>query len=173
MNSITLNHALAVKKINLMALALLVVGVLSSGLTIHYYQALLSDTRKLEANIDALSRSKAVSHFPKANANQSAQKTHDVAAVNVAIAEIVLPWTAIFKTLEATNDEAVKLLAVEPNIRKQTLRMSAVALGVDDMMNYVDSLIQQKMLKSVALISQEVAEVNGQSAVRFVVEAAW
>ncbi len=173
MSSITLNHALAIKKINLTALVLLVLGVLISGLTINYYQSLLSDTRKLETNIDALSRAKSVRHLPKANINQNAQKTHDVAAVNEAIAEIVLPWTAIFKMLEATNNDAVKLLAVEPNIKKQTLRISAVAMDVDSMMAYVDSLIQQKMLKSVALVSQESAEVNGQSAVHFVVETAW
>jgi len=173
MSTITLNHALAVKRVNLTALVLLVTGVLISCLIINYHQSLLSDTRKLEANIDALSRAQSVRYLPKVNVNHNAQKTHDIAAVNAAIAEIVLPWNAIFKILEATKSDAVKLLAVEPSIKKQTLRITALALDVDSMMAYVDSLIQQKMLKNVALVSQESAEVNGQPAVHFVVETAW
>ncbi len=173
MRTVQLNHAFTTKKSTASAMFLLVTGVLMLVGTIFYFQQISSKTHRLEADIEQLTLSKNTRPSFKVNSKEYMKTRDEVVAVNAAISEIVMPWTSIFKTLEATDSTDVKLMSVEPNIKKQTLRMDAVAIDVDSMMRYIDDLSQQKMLKSVTLVTQQSADINGQAAVHFVVEARW
>lgn len=145
--------------------------------SIFYMQNLSSKTQRLEAAIEQLAHSKNprssanINH--KLNSKESIKARDEIAALNVAISEIVTPWTSIFKTLEAIEHEDIKLMSIEPNAKKQAVRINAVAIDVDSMMQYIDDLSQQKLLKNVTLITQENADINGLPALHFVVEAQW
>jgi Tfp pilus assembly protein PilN len=173
MRTVQLNHALTTKKITSSAMILLITGALMLAGSIFYFQQISNKTHRLEADIEQLTHSKILQPSLKVNSKEYIKTRDEVVAVNAAISEIVMPWTSVFKTLEATDSPDVKLMSVEPNIKKQALRMNAVAMDVDSMMRYVDDLSQQKMLKSVALVTQQSADINGQPAVHFVVEARW
>jgi predicted amino acid-binding ACT domain protein len=177
MNNIGLNHVLMTHKIDVLATSLLVIGnVLSIALFLYCHQ-LTSETAFLQ--IDMRQRSEATNKpnlnrsLLQINVKEHAIKHDEITAVNAAIKEIVLPWPALFKSLEAVDSAEVKLLALEPNAKQRTLHITAVALDVDGMMRYVRGLTQQSVLKEVVLQSQETTEINGQAAIRFVIGAAW
>ncbi len=173
MRTIQLNHALTAKTHTSSAMFLLITGALMLAGSIFYFQQISSKTQRLEADIEQLMHSKNQRPLLKVNSKEYIQARDEAVAVNAAISEIVMPWAPIFKTLEATDRADVKLMSVEPNTKKQALRMNAVAMDVDSMMRYVDDLSQQKMLTSVTLVTQQSADINGQPAVHFVVEARW
>ncbi|WP_232415315.1 MULTISPECIES: hypothetical protein [Methylotenera] len=173
MKAIYLNHAFSSKKSASTAMFLLISGGLMLATSVFYIQYLTNKTHRLEADIEQLAHSKNPRSSVKLNNKESIKTRDEMVAVNAAISEIVMPWTSIFKILEATDSPDIKLMTIEPNTKKQVLRINAVAMDMDSMMRYIDDLSQQKMLKSVALVTQENADINGQPALHFVVEALW
>ena len=173
MKAIYLNHASTYQKRNSTAIFLLISGGLMLAASVFYMQNLSNETQRLEADIEQLAHSKNPRSSLKTNSKESIKTRDEIAAVNAGISEIVMPWTSIFKTLEATDSPDIKLMSIEPNTKKQALRINAVAMDVDSMMRYIDDLSQQKMLKNVVLVTQENADINGQPALHFVVEALW
>jgi|SRR5450830_36504 len=177
MNRMDLNHVLMKREINEYAFSLLVIGGLLSVGLFFYYQQLVSQNELLQIEVQQRTQAPIKSRNSRAllqlNTKEDGKKHDEIIAVNAAIKEIVLPWPALFKTLEAASRDGVKLLALQPNAKQRILRITAVALDVDSMIAYVDELTQQKTLKEVALLSQEFVETNGQKTVQFVVEAVW
>ncbi len=177
MNHICLNHVLMIHRINVFATTLLLLGsVLSIALFLYSHQ-LSSEAELMQTSIRQLSETTNKAHFrpslSQSNARAEARKNDEVIAVDAAIKEIVLPWQALFKSLESVNGAEVTLLALEPNAKQRSLHITAVALDNDSMMRYVDALAQQTILKEVVLLSQQSTEINGQKAIRFMIGAAW
>lgn len=173
MKAIKLNHALTVRQNSPIAMILLLVGSLIFCAGFLYIQYLSKQTQRLEADIEKLSHPKLVKPLFKLNSKEYLKAREESVAINSVVSEITLPWTALFKTLEAVDRPEIKLMSVEPNTKKQSLRINAVAMDTENMMSYIDDLSTQKMLKSVALVTQQNADINGQPALHFVVEALW
>jgi Tfp pilus assembly protein PilN len=177
MNHIGLNHVLMTRKIDVLATSLLGIGgVLNIALFLYCHQ-LSNKTELLQMDLrqrsEATNQSRLSRSLSQINAKEHTVKLDEITAVNAAIKEIVLPWPALFKSLEAVDSAEVKLLALEPNAKQHTLHITAVALDTDSMMRYVRGLTQQSLLKEVVLQSQETTDINGQAAIRFVIGAAW
>ena len=186
MRYIHLNHGLMTRRVNVVAMALLIIGSVFSIALFLYCRQLTSKTELLHIDMQQRAQSRVTSRFLspssrtflQTNNKEETGKHDEIVAVNAAIREIVMPWPALFKTLESVNQEDVKLLALEPsaktlNTQQRTVRITAVALDANSMMRYVDELAQQKMLKKVALLSQESTEISGQKVIQFVIEAVW
>ncbi|MEQ1488900.1 MAG: PilN domain-containing protein [Methylotenera sp.] len=172
MNRILLNHAV-LHQTSALATALLLVGSLLSGAVFYYYQQIISNTKLVQSDIEQLTQP--VKSLKKSRALPTNDVTEDVKtkAMNAAIADILLPWSALFNALESATPTAIKLIAVEPNSKKRTVRITALAQNNDVMMAYVDNLVQQNTLSNIALVSQEVTELSGQQAIQFAIEAVW
>jgi Tfp pilus assembly protein PilN len=95
------------------------------------------------------------------------------AAVNTAILQLNLPWRALRDAVQAATPPSVALLALEPDARKRTLRISAEARGSDEMIGYVEQLQRQDWFASVTLARHEINEQDPNHPVRFQVDAQW
>jgi Tfp pilus assembly protein PilN len=177
MNHVDLNHVLMTHRINMLATTLLVLGsVLCIALFLYSHQ-LSSETELLQIgmrqHIETTNKPRSNRPLLQSNAKADAEINDETIAANAAIKEIVLPWSALFKSLESVDSADVKLFVLEPNAKQRTLHITAIALDSDSMMRYVDELTQQSILKEVVLQSQETTDISGQKAIRFVIEAAW
>lgn len=170
---VTLNHSAQPYRLKMTALILLVMGGLTNAGLFFYHQHLANKTHFLKAEIQQMTQVNKPSGSMQMRARENSNSQNETGAINAAITEITLPWPPLFKALEATNNEAVKLLALEPSPKKANLRITAVALDIDSMMRYMGDLNHQRILKNVTLLSQESAEVNGRIVVRFLIEAGW
>lgn len=169
MNKIILNHAAMHGRGNLSSLLLLVAGaVFYVGIFI-YWQQLSSKVEQLNLTIQKLAQSQpsTVRHTLVKQDTAKAQE------INSAIAEIVLPWNSVFKALEASNHDGIQMLAIEPNAKTRLVRIRAVAFDNDNMMRYLQNLNTQKGLRQVRLVSHEMVDINGHSAIELVAEALW
>jgi Tfp pilus assembly protein PilN len=95
------------------------------------------------------------------------------AAVNAAILQLNLPWRQLQDAVAAANSPSVALLALDPDPRKQTLRITAEAKNSDDMVGYVEQLKQQEFFAGAALLRHETNEQDPNRPLRFQVEVQW
>lgn len=96
------------------------------------------------------------------------------AAVNAAIAQLNLPWLKLQDALATATPAAVALLALEPDARKQMLKITAETRSSDAMIEYIAQLKQQELFGTrVQLLRHEINELDPNKPMRFQIEAHW
>lgn len=150
---------------------LLGVALLVSGITVGLQasqqqavrdEALHAQQRKLAAAVRAPLRQPETA-IPEAQAT----------AVNATVLQLNLPWRQLQDAVAAANMPTVALLALDPDPRKQVLKLTAEAKNADDMVGYVEQLKQQEFFSSAALLRHETNEQDPNRPLRFQVEVQW
>jgi hypothetical protein len=91
----------------------------------------------------------------------------------LALQRLSLRWNELFAALESTRPAGVALLAIEPDPRKSTVKLTAEAKTAEDMLDYVERLQTTGGLADVALASHQVKPSDPLQPLRFVVLASW
>ncbi|MBV6319927.1 PilN domain-containing protein [Duganella violaceipulchra] len=95
------------------------------------------------------------------------------AFVNGAILQLNLPWRELQDAVAAATPRNVALVAMEPDPRKQVLKITAETKNSDDMVAYVAELKQQELFSGVMLTRHEINEQDPNRPLRFQLEATW
>ena len=152
MRAVKLNHACAPKHNPWLARALLAAGCLASiGMSMAMHDV-NTKAAMLEADASRLRHPR--QEIRQSEAEAALQRT-EMATVQKTMTELALPWEPLFQALESTHTPHVKLLAMEPNPRQLKLRISAAASETQDILDYIQALDRQPMLKDVFLLRQE------------------
>lgn len=104
---------------------------------------------------------------------ESAIPEAQAVAVNGAILQLNLPWRQLQDAVAAANTPHVALLALDPDPRKQTLKITAETKGSDEMVGYVEQLKQQEFFTGAALLRHEINDQDPNRPLRFQVEVQW
>ena len=94
-------------------------------------------------------------------------------AVNATVMQLNLPWRALQDAVASATPAGVALLALEPDARKRTLRISAEARTSDEMIDYVARLKREELFSDVALTHHEINDQDPNRPIRFELDAAW
>ncbi len=92
---------------------------------------------------------------------------------NAILQQLALPWDALFQTLEATRDQDIALLSIQPDAAKQSVRIGGEAKNLDTLLAYITRLEQGRVLDHVYLTSHEVRTQDAEQPVRFSLAAHW
>ncbi len=103
---------------------------------------------------------------------ETAVQQAEMMAARHAMAELALPWEALFRALERSRSEDVQLLSVDPDAKRHRVRLSAEATEADAMLAYIRQLDQQPMLRKVLLLQHERGDAS-EGKLRFTIEAEW
>lgn len=95
------------------------------------------------------------------------------AFVNGAVAQLNLPWRELQDAVAAATPRNVALVSMEPDARKQVLKLTAETKNSDDMVAYVAELKQQETFSGVLLTRHEINEQDPVRPLRFQLEATW
>ncbi len=134
---------------------------------------LLEQQRQREQQIRQLQqRAAALSAAPLALAKTVIPEAQ-AAYVNGAVMQLNLPWRALQDAVASGTPRTVALVALEPDPRKQTLKITAETKTSDDMVSYVEELKQQELFSSVVLTRHEINEQDANRPLRFQLEAVW
>jgi hypothetical protein len=95
------------------------------------------------------------------------------AAVNAAVLQLNLPWRGLHDAVQAATPATVALLALEPDAKKRSLRITAEAKGSDEMIAYVEALQRIDWFGAVALVRHEINEQDPNRPIRFQIDAQW
>lgn len=135
------------------------------------YQEGREELAALQAAIAA--RSSAVRPLPVTATPTFAVSDAQAQAVNDAVMQLNLPWRDLVEAVRAATPGNVALLALEPDAKRRTLRITAEAKNSDDMLAYVAKMEEQGWFGSVALVRHEIAEQEPNRPLRFQVSAQW
>jgi len=96
-------------------------------------------------------------------------------AVNAAVRQLNLPWRALHDAVEQATPKTIALIALEPDPRRRSIRITAEAKSSDDMIAYVEQLKQQALFGAgtVTLLRHETDELDPNRPLRFQLEAQW
>ncbi len=95
------------------------------------------------------------------------------ASVNAAVMQLNLPWRALQDAIGAATPPAIAMLALEPDARKRSMKITAEAKSSDAMIAYVEKLKEQELFAGVALTRHEINEQDPARPIRFQIEAEW
>lgn len=95
------------------------------------------------------------------------------AAVNAAVLQLNLPWRALHDAIAAATPDSIALLALEPDPRRRSMKITAEARTSDEMIAYVEQLKQQELFGAVALLHHEINELDPNRPIRFQLDAQW
>jgi Tfp pilus assembly protein PilN len=95
------------------------------------------------------------------------------AAVNAAVLQLNLPWRALHDAVQAGTPASIALLALEPDARRNTVRITAEAKRSDDMIAYVEALQKVEWFSAVTLARHEINEQDPNRPIRFQLDAQW
>jgi Tfp pilus assembly protein PilN len=121
---------------------------------------------------DVRQRASALARLPAA-VPQTAIPAAQANAVNAAVLQMNLPWRDLQDAVAAATPPNIALLALEPDARKQILKITAEAKNSDEMVGYIELLKQQEFFRSAALARHEIGEQDPNHPIRFQVEAQW
>lgn len=108
-----------------------------------------------------------------APAARSAIPEAQAKAVNAAVLQLNLPWRDLQDAVAAATPPTVALVALEPDPRKQVLKITAETKSSDDMIAYIELLKQQEFFTGAALLRHEIHDLDPNRPLRFQAEVQW
>jgi Tfp pilus assembly protein PilN len=147
------------------------VAALAAGLE---YRHLAGEVERLERSI-ADSRRLARRDLPRlrAAASDPKQLAEEVRGANLVLAQLTLPWDALFGEIEAAGGDGVALLSIQPDAAGGTVRLTGEARSYQEVLAYVGRLERREALSRVFLTSHELRAGGAQRPVAFAVLAHW
>lgn len=138
------------------------------------YQAIGAETSVLETRIADFRRMVRRELPPiREAAMDSKVLVQEIRQANVVLAQLNVPWDALFRALEGAAIDGVTLLAIQPDVGSGQVRISGEARTYDLALRYVAKLEQSERFASVFLTSHEVRASAPQRPVVFGLVADW
>ncbi len=173
LKKIQLDHGQSASKQSLLALVLLLSGIVVAAIVMIDLQQVTKRIGVLQLEMNQAQHPRVTSDMLSLQGKENSTKRDEVGAVQVAIADLKLPWDTLFIMLESLKTPQVRLLTVEPNPRQHKLRLTAESASTEDMFDYVAALTKQPLLSHVFLLTHERSEDGRELPISFVIEATW
>lgn len=129
-----------------------------------------SQTQRLAA-LKARSATPVAKAPPKAD--MSPGEAARARAVRQTAQKLVTPWSEMLASLETAPTKSVALIAVEPSVSKRTVRVTAEARSLTDMLDYLAAMQADTRMSDVVLVSHQIQTQTPGTPVRFLVQAGW
>ena len=154
-----------------LGVVLLVIGAAWLIQVVNSTRVLNARIERAEAHQQSMARhSKIKPAAPPLDAEALQQR---IKQANAILQQLALPWDALFQTLEATRDQDIALLSIQPDAAKQRVRIGGEAKSLTTLLAYITRLEQGRVLDHVYLTSHEVRTQDAEQPVRFSVAAHW
>jgi Tfp pilus assembly protein PilN len=153
---------------------LLAAGAFAAVATFVEYRALADEATRLDARIAdtqrmarrELPRLRQASLDPKAVAEE-------VRNANAVLAQLTIPWDALFREIEAAGDRSIALLSIQPDAGTRALRITGEARRFEDVLAYIGRLEGRPALANVFLASHELRQGGAHRPVAFTLVGQW
>jgi Tfp pilus assembly protein PilN len=122
--------------------------------------------KALRENEAGLARRAPAARAPKAS-------PQEIAAVRETVQRLSLRWDELFMALESAANDRVALVAIEPDLRAGTVKISGDGKDYLSALSYVANLSRTEGLGAVQLVRHEQKANDPSGPVSFAVSAAW
>lgn len=113
-------------------------------------------------------------HVVRPLAEQSARvQTLEVKQANQVVQQLNLPWSALFKAVEASGGKNIALLSMEPDMQRGTVKISGEAKDLDALLDYAKQLSKREVFSNVFLQNHKIQQTDPQKPLHFALLAYW
>ena len=173
MRAIHLDYA-ASRKLSLLGLAIFTFVLLLLVGTWQLSKSLDRQSIALDKSIQQLKISTGLKESePTVKAKSPADLLAKIEEAKKLAAFLMIPWGDVLHALESSALDEVALLALEPDVKKRQLKITAEAKNKDIMFSYLEKLEASEELANVYLLKHEIVEDVDQRPIRFVAVASW
>jgi hypothetical protein len=152
--------------------AVLALGLNVTGGVSRYREEAAAVERLRAESVDTAARAAAAAGMAAAPVRAAVPEAQ-ARAVNAALMQLNLPWRGLHDAIQAATPAAIALLALEPDARKSSVRITAEARTSDDMIAYVGQLQRIDWFGTVLLARHEINEQDPNRPIRFQIDARW
>jgi len=172
--AIALDFAGPASPLGRFAPVLLLAGALGLAAAGLHYRTLAGELREREARVTQL-RELTQRSLPalSAEANASPEAREQVRKANEVLAQINVPWGALFAAIEGAQQKDIALLAVQPDARGRSVAISGRAQDMKDVLAYMGRLEAGGRLREVVLTEHEVKLEEPAQPTQFSLSARW
>jgi Fimbrial assembly protein (PilN) len=97
----------------------------------------------------------------------------EVTRANGVLANLAVPWDALFAELEAASNSNVALLSIQPGTGGKRVLLSGEARRFEDLLSYMQRLESTSGFANVLLTEHEMRNASADRAVSFTLAADW
>ncbi len=149
-------------------------GLIAVALLVVYFLTLQTAIDKLESRRTSIEHQ---AHHTTRSTHRSAEDEQQLRAevkdANEVLSQLSLPWVALFKDIEASQQQQVALLAIVPDAPRRVIKISGEARDLSAVLGYLRNLQKAKSLKSVYLQNHQVELRTAEKPVHFTILASW
>ncbi|MCW5620289.1 MAG: hypothetical protein KIS79_04190 [Burkholderiales bacterium] len=153
---------------------LLLIGALVAAAAFMHYRAVAGALQARNAQVSGL-RELTQRTLPALSdgASASPEMREQIRKANEVLAQINVPWSGLFASIEAAQDEDVALLAVQPDVRTRSVAISGQARDMTSVLAYMTRLEHDARLREVILANHAVKVQEAGQPVEFTLAARW
>ena len=153
---------------------LLTLAAAAAAIAVRHHQAIDAEDARWEARLDRATRDVGLVRAARpASPEVLRAQVAEVQQANAVLHELDLPWDALFEAVEGAADKNVALLALEPEMRKGRVAITAEAKDFAAVLAYAKRLGARGAFSSVHLQQHQVQHADPQRPVRFSLLAVW
>jgi Tfp pilus assembly protein PilN len=174
MHALALDYQISRRKSNRPEIILLLSGLAATLFLGIHYLTVTTEMEQLESQqTTAASKTKHRVVDARLASLNAQQLRAEINQANVVLAQLALPWEALFRDIESSQRGRVALLSIEPNADKRTVKITGEAKDLAAMLSYLQFLQQKPSLHGVYLQSHHVDQQTAEKPVRFTLNASW
>lgn len=143
------------------------------ALTGGYYYRLTETMSVWQARADKIEGSIRRQMTVKASRRDAREVLQEIGYANEVLRQLSLPWENLFRAVEASAEQDVTLLGMEPDVEKRIVRISCEARNIAAMLSYIKRLELQRMFGGIYLQNHQIQEQDPEKPVRFSLVASW
>jgi hypothetical protein len=155
-------------------IVVLVLALITLILTGTYYYGLSSQVSNLEDKV-VRAKDRGAQHdlANRSTARSAVELAQEVTNANDVLRHLSVPWDSLFHAVESSGGHNVTLLAIEPDVEKQQVKIQGEAKNFSALMSYITHLQGQAVFGSVYLQNHDVQKDDPDKPVRFSLLADW
>lgn len=170
MRALTLDFKQTPRRWSALGLVLLALGALALGFVANQERNLAGQIELAESRLEVLAKRGKIKPALPLDAQALQQ---EIRQANEILQQLALPWDALFQAVEATSEQEIALLSIQPDVGKRIVRIGGEAKDFEALLAYITRLEQNKILDHVYLTSHEVRTQVAEKPVRFALVANW
>ena len=170
MRALTLDFMRTPRRDPWAGMLLLIAGALALGQVANHERALAGQIELADARLAVLAKG---SQTKPAQPMDAEAQQQEIRRANEILQQLALPWGALFKAIETSNEKEIALLAIQPDAGKRVLHLTGEAKNFEALLAYIARLEQSPMLSQVYLSSHELRLQDAEKPVRFSLVANW
>ena len=161
--------------------ALLGIGLIAVLFVFYQFSQIAEESSVLSARVEHLEKQQSSGTVATRSRPAARTRTREFSQeigkelqhANVVLAQINLPWEALFDSIEHIVTEDVALLSLQPNVTNGVLRINGEARNMAVLLDFIEAMERETIFEKAHLVNYKIKQDNPYRPVDFLLTTVW